>query len=181
MNQILLEIVRQKKITLLSVLVLLIANVALMVVIASYQEPELVTTRNRWNELRSMAARAGKADAATLYRQGAADLEKLNTRIPLKREFARVLSDIIEIAIDNGVTTGAISYKPVPVKDEALLSYQLTFPVAGDYAAVKSCLSDLQRHHELLVVEGVTFSNSDLFEEKVVMNLNLTVYLREGA
>jgi Tfp pilus assembly protein PilO len=181
MNQILLEIVRQKKIVILAVLVLLVINVALMVVIASYQEPELETTKSRRNELRNLVARAGKADAAALYRQGAADLEKLNSRIPLKREFARVLSDIIEIASDSGVTTGAISYKPVPIKDEALLSYQLSFPVGGDYASVKSCLSDLQRHPELLVVDGVTLSNNDIFEEKVVMNLNITVYLRVGA
>lgn len=181
MNQVLLEIVRQKKISLLLVLVLLILNVVIMVLIASYQEPELVTTRNRWNELRNMAARTGKADAATLYRQGAADLEKLNSRIPLKREFARVLSDIIEITSDNGVTTGAITYKPVPIKDESLLSYQFSFSVGGNYAAIKSCLSDLQRHPELLVVDSVAFSNGDLFEEKVVMNLNITVYLRGDA
>jgi type IV pilus assembly protein PilO len=106
-----------------------------------------------------------------LYRQGVSDLEKLNSRIPLKREFARVLSDIIETTSDSGVAVGAISYKPVTIKDEALLSYQLSFAVSGDYAAVKSCLSDLQQNPELVVVDSITLANSDLYEEKVVMNL----------
>ncbi len=181
MNQILLEIIRQKRFVIIAVLLLLAVNVALMVVITLYQEPALEKSRSKWSELRNQAARTGHADAATLYRQGAADLEKLHSRIPLKREFARVLSDIIETTSDSGVTVGAISYKPASIKDEALLSYQLSFAVNGDYASVKSCLSDLLQNPELVVVDSITLANSDLYEEKVVMNLTLTVYLREGA
>ena len=109
------------------------------------------------------------------------DLEKLNSRIPPKREFARVLSDILEAASNSGVATGNISYKPLSIKDEALLSYKLSLSVSGDYAAVKSYLSDLQQNPELIVVDNVSLENSDLFSENVVLNLNITVYLREGA
>jgi hypothetical protein len=56
----------------------------------------------------------------------------------------------------------------------------LSLSVSGGYAAVKSYLSDLQSNPELIVVDTVTFSNSDLFVENVVMDLHLTVYLREG-
>jgi type IV pilus assembly protein PilO len=180
MNLILLEIIRQKKILLLFILALIVINVALLVVIASYQEPALVTSRSKWNELRTRVARSGHADALTLYSRGKSDLEKLNTRIPPKREFARLLTELLESASNSGVTMGAISYKPLSIKDEALLSYQLALSVNGDYAAVKSYLSDLLQNPELLVVDGVSFTNSDLFVENVVMNLHVTVYLREG-
>ena len=181
MKMIILEIIRQKKTVLLAVLSLIVLNIALVTVIASYQEPALALSRSKWSELRSLVARTGHADAAALHRQGVADLEKLNTMIPQKREFARVLSDLLESASNSGAVTGAISYKPVPIKDEDLLSYQLSLSVSGDYAALKSYLSDLLQYPELMVVDGLSFSNNDFFEENISMNLNITVYLREGA
>lgn len=182
MNLILIEIIRQKKIVLAVVLSLILVNLILTVVIASHQEPALVLSRSKWNDLRNLIARSGRVDASALYRQGTTDLENLNNRIPPKREFARVLSDLFETASNSGVTTGAISYKPLPVKDEALLfSYQLSLSVSGDYAAVKSYLSDLQQNPELIIVDSISLANNDLFVENVLMNLNITVYLREGA
>jgi len=102
-------------------------------------------------------------------------------KIPEKRQFARVLSDLLEAAASSGVGVGAISYKPLQIKEEALLSYQLSLSVSGGYAAVKSYLADLQGNPELIVVDTVSFSNSDPFVENVVMDLRITVYLREGA
>lgn len=180
MKLILLEIIRQKRFVLLLALALIVVNVTLMVV-ASYQEPALAASRSKWSELRNLSARAGHADSSALYRRGMADLEKLSARIPPKREFARVLSDLLETASDNGVATSTISYKPLLIKDEALLSYQLSLTVNGDYAAIKSYLSDLQQNAELLVIDDVSLANGDLFVENVVMNIKITVYLREGA
>lgn len=181
MKLILIEIVRQKKFVLLLALFLILLNAAFMLFMTSYQEPALVSSRSKWSELRNLVARAGHADASSLYRRGKADLETLNTRVPLKREFARLLGDIIETASDSGVAIGSITYKPISIKDEALLSYQLSVSVNGSYAAVKSCLADLLQNPEFMVVESVALTNGDLFIENVVMNLNLTVYLREGA
>jgi Tfp pilus assembly protein PilO len=181
MGMILLEIIRRKKSVLMVVMALIVLNVLLMVLMASYQEPAIAASRLKWGELRSLAARSGHADAATLHRQGIADLEKLNARIPPKREFPRMLSDLLESASDSGVTTGSISYRPLTIKDEGLLSYQLSLAVSGDYAAVKSYLSDLRQNPELIVLDSVSLANSDLFTENVVMNLNITVYLQEGA
>lgn len=175
------EIIRQKWRLLSIVLFLLLLNVTLGFVVSAYQRPSLADMQSKWNNLRRQAAQAGLVDAATLHRQGAADLEKLKTRIPEKRQFARVLNDLFEAAASSDVEVGPLSYKPAPIKEEALLSYQLSFSVSGGYAAVKSYLSDLQKNPELIVVDTVAFSNSDLFAENVVMDLKLTIYLREGA
>ena len=72
MNQILLEVIRQKKTVILVVLLLIVVNLVFMVVIASYQEPSLAVSRSKWSELRNLVARAGHADAATLHRRGMA-------------------------------------------------------------------------------------------------------------
>lgn len=181
MNRYLIEIVRQKWRYFSIILVLLLLNVILSIIVSVYQMPTLAELQMKWSHLRRQTAHGVQTDAATLQKQGAADLEKLKGRIPAKRDFARVLSDLLESAASSAVEVGTISYKPTEIKDEALLSYQLTFAVNGSYAAVKSFLADLQNNPELLVIETVAFSNSDLFVENVVMNVQITVYLREGA
>jgi type IV pilus assembly protein PilO len=181
MKQYILEIIRQKGRLLSIILTLLLLNVTLGVVVSVYQLPSLADLQTKWSSLRRQAASGGQLDATALHKQGAADLEKLKAKIPEKRQFARVLSDLFEAAASSAVEVGTISYKPVQIKEEALLSYELSFSVSGSYAAVKSYLADLQKNPELIVVDNVSFSNSDLFVEKVVMNLRITVYLREGA
>lgn len=181
MKRYLLEIIRQKWRLLSVILMLLVVNVVLGVFVSAYQAPSLEDLQTKWAGLRLQAARAGQTDPVALHRQGAADLEKLKSRIPEKRQFARVLSDLLEAAAGSSVEVGTISYKPVEVKGEALLSYQLSLSVSGRYAGVKSYLADLQKNTELLVVDTIAFSNSDISVEKVVMDLRITVYLREGA
>jgi type IV pilus assembly protein PilO len=181
MKQLVFEIVRQKWRLLSSIAVMLLLNVVLSLVISSYQLPSILSLQTKWSEVRQKAARSGRVDADTLYKQGVADLEKVKAAIPEKREFARILSDILEAASVSNVEVGAITYKPDQNKEELLLSYQLSLSVSGSYAAVKSYLSDLQKSQELMVVDMVTFSNSDMYVENVVMDVRLTVYLRGGA
>ena len=181
MKQLVFEIVRQKWRVLCILLTLLLLNTALAVMVNSYQLPSLAELQSKWNSLRRQYAGIGKVDASTLHQQAAADLEKLKAQIPEKREFARILCELYETAASCAVDVGAVTYKPLQVKEEDLLSYQLTFSVNGSYAAVKSYLADLQKNQELLVVDSVSFSNSDLYLENVVMDLHLTVYLRGGA
>lgn len=181
MNHIFIEIIREKKIVLVVILALILLNTALMVLISSYQTTALASAQTKWSELRRQAASVGHADSAALYRQGLADLEKLKAWIPAKREFGRVLSDLLESAATSGVSTGAISYKPLVLKDEGLLSYQLSLSVNGSYAAIKSYLADLQNNPELIVIDDIALINSDPYVENVQMDLHITIYLREGA
>lgn len=181
MNAILFEILRVKKIMLFVILTLVMLNIMLMALVGSYQDPALSTLQTKWNELRRQLASTGKSDAAALHRQGAADLEKLTARIPLKKEFGRVLGDLLESASTSGVVMGAIAYKPLSIKDENLLSYQLSLKVSGSYAAIKSYVADLQKYPELVVVDSLSLTNSDPFAESLTMDLHLTVYLREKA
>jgi hypothetical protein len=89
-----------------------------------------------------------------------------------------VLGEILDAAATNAVITGNVSYKPQMLKDQDLLAYGLSMSVGGSYAAVKSFLADLQKSDELVVVEAVSLSKSDLYEENVVLDVRLTVYLQ---
>lgn len=181
MNQILIEILRLKKVAFSIILILIILNVALVVFVNNYQAAGLVTAQTKWSELRRKVASVGRTDSSAMYRQGLDDLEKIKSKIPAKREFGRVLSDLLEDASSSGVTVGSISYKPSIIKDEGLLSYQVSFQVAGGYASIKSYLADLQKNPELIVVDDIALSNNDPFVENVVMDLDITVYLQGGA
>jgi hypothetical protein len=51
------------------------------------------------------------------------------------------------------------------------------------YAAIKSFLADLQKSTEMIIVDSMSISKRDLYEENVTLDLKLTVYLqgKEGA
>jgi type IV pilus assembly protein PilO len=184
MKQVLLELYLQKKRMLIAAVVLLVLNIGLYAVTAGLLEPKIAASQASWTALRQQVAVAGRADVATVYRRGVDDLKKLASRVPAKRQFPRVLGDILDAAASSAVVTGNVSYKPQVVKDRAdLLVYGISMSVGGSYAAVKSFLGDLQKNSELVVIDSVTLSKSDLFEENVVMDLRLTVYLqgKEGA
>jgi len=183
MKQALLELVLQKKRTLIVILVLLVLNIGLYAVTAGYLEPRIAASQTAWTDLRQRVAVAGRADVATVYRRGGDDLKKLASRIPVKRQFPRVLGDILDAAASSAVVTGNVSYKPQTIKDQDLLAYGISMTVGGSYAAVKSFMGDLQKNSEMVVIDGITLTKSDLFEENVVLDLRLTVYLqgKEGA
>lgn len=181
MKQMLLELIRLKRRWLIALGLLLLLNVALYAVIGAWQAPALDRTRRAWDDLRGRAAALGRGDVSAAYRQGKGDLERLRAMIPARREFPRLLGDMMDAAASSGVSVGGLSYKPQAVRDENLLAYGVTMSVNGRYAAVKSFLADLQGNRELVVIDGVSFSNPDPFEESISMELTLTVYLREGA
>lgn len=181
MKQALLELIRLKRRWLIALGLLLLVNAALFALIGAWQEPALGESRRAWNDLRGRAAALGRGDVTAAYRQGKSDLERLRGMIPARREFPRLLGDIMDAAASSGVAVGGLSYKPQVVKDENLLAYGVTMSVNGRYAAVKSFLADLQGNRELVVIDGVGLSNPDPFVESVSMELRLTVYLREGA
>jgi type IV pilus assembly protein PilO len=177
------ELFRQKRTLLITIAVLLVVNIGLYIAVNAYLAPSVITSQATWNDLRQRVAVAGKDDVASVYRRGIEDLKKMSTRVPAKRQFVRVLGDILDSAASSGVVTGTVSYKPQPVKGQDLLIYAVSMSVSGNYAAVKSFLGDMQKNSELVVVDSINLTNSDLFEENVVMDIRLSIYLqgKEGA
>jgi len=179
MKQALQELLLQKKRTVIVALVLLLLNIVFYAVAAGYLDPKVTSSQTAGKTLRQRVDVIGKADVATVYSRGVDDLNKFKLRIPLKRQFPRVLGDILDAAASSAVITGNVSYKPQKIKDrEDLLVYGLTMSVGGSYAAVKSFLGDLQKNREMIVIDNISLANSSLYEENVVLDLRLTVYLQ---
>jgi type IV pilus assembly protein PilO len=176
-----LEFLRLKRGALIAIALLALVALILSLVVDGYQEPKIAAIQTKWSELRRQLALGDQRDVASVYRQGGIDLETVRGRIAPRRQFARLLGEILEQAASSGVVAGQLSYKPRAIKEEKLLAYAVTMSVSGRYAAVKSFLTDLLDSRELVVVEEFSMANSDLFEEKVVMDLLLTIYLREDA
>lgn len=181
MKALTLELIRLKRRPLIAVTLLALVTLALSVAVDGYQEPKIADALTKWSELRRQVALRDQPDVAGEYRQAGIDLGTVRNRIVPRRQFARLLSEILEQAASSGVVTGQLSYKPRAIKEEHLLAYTVTMSVSGRYAAVKSFLADMLSSRELVVVEDFSMANNDLFQEKVTMDLHLTVYLREDA
>jgi type IV pilus assembly protein PilO len=95
-----------------------------------------------------------------------------------KKDLARILSELNELATSNSLVVGPVTYKPVEIKDEKLLAYTLGLTVTGRYGAVKSFIGDLGRFKEMVTITTISLNNPKLTEEKVDLRLDLTVYLR---
>jgi hypothetical protein len=112
MKQALLELYLQKKRTLIVAVVLLLLNIGLYALNAGYYEPEIAASQASWTDLRQRVAAAGRADVATVYRRGVDDLKKLASLVPVKRQFPRVLGDILDAAAPLLPVMSAISPRP---------------------------------------------------------------------
>lgn len=172
------ELVKQKRTTLIAMLILLAVTILVYVVREYYIVPHIQSSRLHNDELQRKSALEGNADSATVFRRGTEDLKAVVGRIPVKRQFPQLVGEINEMVSSSSLKNVKMSYKPQILKEENLLAYSLSLAVNGRYAAIKSFMADLQAKHELIVIENATFANEDPFEESITMSLMLTVYLR---
>lgn len=177
-----LETIRAWRKPAIFVVVLLLINVCSYLYLTIYQEPRLESLQNNWFEKRQKINSMAVVDAATVYEQGTRDLKTWSSRIPPKKDFARFLGDLFETAANNNLSVKSVTYKPNLIKDEGLLAYSIAFSVSGNYAAVKSFISDIARSRQIVTIDNLSLSNSSTTQEAIELKLQLTTYLRvEGA
>lgn len=170
------QIAATRRKSLVLVLVLCLLNAGLYAVLAGYLSPQLQSLQGRVFAARRALSGGLPQDADSVYRQGVADLAAWDKRIPPKREFARFLGDLFELARGNSLAIAGIAYKPVPPKGEGLLTYTLTFNLSGKYAQVKSFIADVARMRDIAVIDGISLNSSKLTEEFVNMKVDMTAY-----
>lgn len=161
---------------------LALLNLSVLLFLSLWQQPELKKAQVEWFAKRDALAKGEVLGDAARYHNGVRDLELFQKRLVPKKEFAGLLSQIYETAKNNSLTLKGVSYKPAPVKGEALLSYGISFTVQGKYASVKSFLADLVRYPEMVTVDSVALNNPNSIEESVNLKVQVTAYLKtEGA
>ncbi len=171
------EIIRIRKNTFITIFALALANIILRLFIAGAQEPRLESLQKEWLDKRARQF-VGTADKAYIYEQGKKDLADFYSRIPSKKEFARVVGNILEIASTNGLTIGSIGYKPSVIKNRDMLVYALGFGVTGRYAAIKSFISDIESSPDILSIDSISLTREDLSHDSVKFSIMVSAFFR---
>jgi len=174
---ILTEIIKLRKKSFLAILLLFLSNLVLHYFISSSQQPKLESLQKEWTEKRELPY-AGTEDKAFIYLQGKKDLAVFNSSVPPKKDFARVVGDILEIASNNGLSISEISYKPSFIKETNLLVYSFGFGVKGSYAAIKSFMSDIERSPNILSIDSVSLAREDLSQDSVKFSIQISAFFR---
>ncbi|WP_224981449.1 type 4a pilus biogenesis protein PilO [Geomonas agri] len=174
-------VARRKSFAFIGFLALLVLAAELY--ISSYQRPELGKVQQAWFAKRDALARGETQADATKYQQGMRDLDEFRKYLVPKKELPALLTRLYDTAKKNSVALNGITYKPgkEKVKGSQVLTYGISFNATGKYGSVKSFLADLARLREMLVIEGVSLSNTSATEENVELRISTTVYLTEGA
>lgn len=176
--KILVEIIRARSKTFTLILLLFLADAALYAYVSAYQKPRVASLQQKWFEKRNLASGGKAMSIEEVYRQGTNDLKTFRSRIPPKRDFARVIGELYETAANNSLLIGKVSYKPEVLKGEELLVYTTALDVKGRYAGVKSFLADLQRSREIMAIENLSLNSGSATEESVDVKLHLALYFR---
>lgn len=176
--KLLLEIIKSRRRAFMAIFALCFLNVSLYAYVAFYQDPRLAPLRAKWLEKRELFGGGGKKSVDEIYRQGKTDLVAFNSRIPLKKDFARVMGELFNTAANNSLSIGGLSYKPEPLKGEGLLVYNVSFNVVGKYAAVKSFISDIMAMKEITAIESLSLNSGSATAESVDLKLQLGFYFR---
>lgn len=172
-----LELAKSKKWILAAILVLVLVNIGIAAYSRFIQQPTLAKLQQEWSEKRLLLT-GGKGDLSAIYRQGEADLAAFQQRIPLKRDFTRVMMEVFELASNNGLKVKGITYKPDLLKESNLVVYGIVMTVDGKYAGIKSFISDLQCYGGLVTMDSISLTSSSMTEEEVSLKMQLSAYLR---
>lgn len=174
------ELFRTRRLTLLLLGALLLADAGLYGYLTLYQDARIASMEREWSE----ASRSGgeKRDRAAIYQQGLKDLATWRGRIASKNDFVRFIGSLLETASANTLTMSGISYKPTIEKGDNLVSFAIQFSVTGRYGAIKSFISDLERARDMMTIDSILLSRPSATDEIVEMKVHLTAYFRsEGA
>ena len=172
------NILLARKKTVLALVALIALNLLLYFYGTVFQRPHLDTMQRQLDERRQAAAGGVTKDAATVYREGKKDLETWRNRIAPKKDFARFVGSLFELAAGNSLKVRGVQYQPAPIMGEDLIAFTIHFDVSGKYSGIKSFIADLGRSPDIMHIDNISLSNAKQTEEAISMKVLLTAYFR---
>lgn len=133
-----------------------------------------------WNAKRRQAALRTDAQSPAQFQNDKEKLRELYSTIPYRYEYPRVISEILDFMALRGATPGPMQYKPRKTDLNGLIAYTMNCSATGNYPGLKRLIADLERLDGISTLDAVSFSNPEPAVEMVTLDLQLTVYLREG-
>lgn len=180
-NAILKEIIRQRGSALKVLLVLFLATLAVWGYASLWQAPALAKGEGSLRQAQ-VDATSATGTPASRYRAAEGELKLFRDRVIDKRDFPSFLARLFDRVAKNGLAFKQVTYKPLVIPDEGMVSYDIGFTVSGRYAQVKSFIADLARFREIVTLDSVNLANTSPTEERVELRVQITAYLkREGA
>lgn len=172
------QILRENR--LLFIVLLLAALLCSVLWYATFrQSSQLAQQQSEWNKKRRQAAPRAEAERASNYQRDREQLQQLYATIPYRHEFPRVISEILDFMALHGATPDTMSYKVRKTDLNGLLAYTMTCSASGSYPGLKRLISDLERLDGISTLDSISFTTPDAALEKVVLDLQLTIYLQE--
>jgi len=174
------QILLLRKRTFIVIAVLFVVAVAFQLFIKLYQDPMVKELQTESMKLREQEGRgAALQDRDALYRNGLADLAKFREKIYPKKQFARFIGELYEMASKSGLELTSITYKPSLSKEDKLLSYALTLSVSGKYSQLKKFIYDLgSGNSTILVIDSIAMTTAGSTTESVQLQLLITSWFK---
>lgn len=174
------KILETKKLAVAAILIILLLDIVGYFLDKSYFAPKIAEEQNRLDVLKKDESKDKKMSMTAIYAQNAENLQRLYSSISDRKDFPKLLGEILDLAASNSLSVGNVTYKPQNLKEAPkYLNYNISFSAEGKYADIKSFLSDIQKIKEFVVIESANLSNEDLYEERVKIDLKLSIYLQE--
>lgn len=136
--------------------------------------------QSSWNSKRRQAAARAETHLTSQYLRDKDQIRHLYMTIPYRHEFPRVISEIMDIIALHDATPGPMLYTPAKTDLDGVIAYDMHCSATGEYPDLKRLISDLERLDGISTLNTCSFSNPDPAFGKAVLDLQLTVYLREG-
>ncbi|MBN2429154.1 MAG: type 4a pilus biogenesis protein PilO [Deltaproteobacteria bacterium] len=115
-----------------------------------------------------------------LVKRGRADIKLFWDKIPVRRDFPTLVSEVSSLATMAGLTVDRIQYSPEDMPEKKLLRYGLNFTVGGEYPKVKKFIYLIEQSERILTLDEISFlGRGDAQESGVQMNIRLSTLFKK--
>ena len=144
-----------------------------------YDDAPLQQKQLEWAMKRRQLASRAEAQLDGRYTSDKAQIQQLYAKTPLRHEFPRIISEILDNMALNDTIPGTMEYKTQKTSLENIVAYTMHCNATGTYPNLKRLIGRLEQLNGLSTLDSISFSSSEQRADKVALNLQLTIYLRE--
>lgn len=142
-------------------------------------QEKLASTRDSVIALQEQMKHAGRAGPGASQRTPEEQLDEFYRMFPEGRKMPEYLEKIFSSAQEQGISLDQGEYKITRNKEGNLVSFQMAFPVKGDYPQIRKYLAALLADIPVLSLQQVQFKRQKVGDSEVEANIRLGLYFLE--
>jgi len=177
---------RQNKTVPLLIGALLLLNVVVYFFMETVIRPQVADLERRYIEnqalLREGKTGGGAETPWSTYVRLQDEMKTFQSAIPPREKFTSLIEEVFSMARKSGLSIDSVQYKPEKKEGRALLQYDLSFSVAGDYGRIKKFVNLIEQSKRLIAIEEVTLTgDAGAGTGGVSLRIRISTYFRTGA